>query len=118
MLDLPLASEQVDATVLTTGRPSTASDPDRAALERAAAAVGLSLNDCNIEVRSALQVATPGADPVPVRWWVAAEQSWTDGSASGTGRAVAWAAGRWDLRHRAIAAAAADWSALAEDGIG
>jgi hypothetical protein len=53
----------------------------------------------------------------PARW-AAGERLWTDGSPPGTGRAVAWAAGRWDLRHRAIAAAAADWSALAEDGIG
>jgi hypothetical protein len=90
----------------------------RAALERAAAAVGLRLADCNIEVRSTLRVAAPGAEPVPVHWWAAGERLWTDGSPPGTGRAVAWAAGRWDLRHRAIAAAAADWSALAEDGIG
>jgi len=118
VLDLPLASEQVAATVLTTGRRSGGTDVGRAALERAAAAVGLRLADCNIEVRSTLRVAAPGAEPVPVHWWAAGERLCTDGSPPGTGRAVAWAAGRWDLRHRAIAAAAADWSALAEDGIG
>ena len=69
VLDLPLASEQVAATVLTSGRAAAGTGADRAALDRAAAAVGLRLADCDIEVRTALQVAAPGAEPTPVQWW-------------------------------------------------
>ncbi len=86
-------------------------------IARAAAAVGLRLADLQIAVVPELSVAVAGADPVPVRWWYRDDRWWVDGSAEAVGRAVAWAAGAWSGRHRAIAAAGEDWLALAEDAV-
>ena len=63
-------------------------------------------------------VALTGAEPVPVRWWGSDGRYWTDGSAEGAGRVIAWAAGRWADRLLAVAAAAGDPVALAEDSLG
>ena len=126
VLDLPLASESVRdvlvggaAVVESAGdlesTAAAASAGDRIA--RAAAAVGLHLADLQIAVVPELSVAVAGADPVPVRWWCRDDRGWVDGSAEAVGRAVAWAAGAWSDRHRAIAAAGEDWLALAEDAV-
>jgi hypothetical protein len=126
VLDLPLASELVgDAVVGGAAVVESAGDSESAAaaasagdrIARAAAAVGLHLADLQIAVVPELSVAVAGADPVPVRWWCRDGRWWVDGSAEAVGRAVAWAAGAWSDRHRAIAAAAEDWLALAEDAV-
>lgn len=86
-------------------------------MDRAAAAVGLPLADLQIVVVPELSVAIDGAEPVRVRWWCRGDQCWADGSAQALGRAVAWRAGAWPDRHRAIAAADEDWPAVAEDAV-
>ncbi len=124
VLDLPLASEVIGAPVLTPtdspAGPAALDRPGPAALdrlERAAAAVGLRLADHQITVVDQLSVAVNGAEPVRVRWWCRGDRWWVDGSADAAGRAVAWAAGAWPARHRAIAAAGEDWLAVAEDAV-
>lgn len=86
-------------------------------LERAAAAVGLSLAAQQIVIAPDLAVTVDGGPPIRVRWWRQGDRWSVDGSAEAAGRAVAWAAGAWPARHRAVAAAAQDWVTLAEDTI-
>ena len=116
VLDLPLASEVTHAVVAESGSaavPSAALD----GLERAAAALGLRLADQRITITPELTVAVDGDEPVRVRWWGQGDRWWVDGSPEAAGRAVAWAAGAWSARHRAIAAAGEDWLGLAEDSV-
>ena len=122
VLDLPLASSVVTASVADLGDASAGESPGwvaaaQARLGRAAASVGLRSADLALTVSSALRVTVDGADPVAVRWWVRGDRYWVDGSAEAAGRAVAWAAGAWPARHRAVAAAVDDWIALSEDAL-
>jgi hypothetical protein len=87
-------------------------------LDRAAAAVGLRLAEVEVILAPELRALVDGRDRVTVRWWAQDGRFWVDGSAEACGRAVAWAAGSWSGRHRAIAAAGNDWTALAEDAVG
>jgi hypothetical protein len=86
-------------------------------VERSAAAVGLRLADVEMIVATELTVVVDDGDPVSVQWWARGDRFWVDGSAQACGRAAAWAAGSWSGRHRAIAAAGEDWTALAEDSL-
>ena len=126
VLDLPLASARATAVVVL---PEDQPDqPDRSdgttdRVRRAAVALGVDPDTVDVAVRPALRVAVDGAPSVPVRWWGTGSGPGepgsggslvTDGSAEGAGRAVAWAAGRWQHRHLAVAAAAGDGVAIAE----
>jgi hypothetical protein len=98
-------------------------------LGSAAAAVGLNLATVDVVVSESLWVAVDGGEPIRVSWWgrespgvdsaerAAGSRFWIDGSAESCGRVVAWAAGAWSARHRAIAAAGNDWPALAEESL-
>ncbi len=109
VLDLPLASDLITGAAIA---EAGAARPDRrrplGRLDEAAAAMGLRLADHQITVAPELAVALDGAEPVPVRWWFQGGRWWVDGSPDAAGRAVAWAAGAWPDRYRAIAAAAED----------
>ena len=113
VLDLPLASARCDARVV---EDLTREPGGRDRLERAAASVGLDLGAVRIESVRGLSVLLDGAE-VAVRWWADGDGLLIDGSADGAGRAVAWAAGRWEARDLAVAAAAEDGVALAEDSV-
>jgi hypothetical protein len=135
VLDLPLASS-VCTMSLTVDPPSAAPWPAQVAdrLARAAAAIGLELAGVDVVVSVGLWVAVDGAEPTRVSWWgrevwsgvvadgepadrAAGVRYWIDGSPESCGRVVAWAAIAWPSRHRAIAAAAEDWLAVAEDSL-
>jgi hypothetical protein len=124
LLDLPLASRVLSTEVISTPIAPDADVPsaDRTEqalgrLGRAAAAVGLRLAEVEVIVDPGLRVTVDGGDPVTVQWWGQGGSFWVDGSAQACGRAMAWAAGSWSGRHRAIAAAGNDWAALAEDAL-
>ena len=122
VLDLPLASAVTRVSMVdtdgSTGSPSSRwAQEAHDRLELAAAAVGLHLANADIAVRNTVRVVIDDADPVAVSWWGSDTRLWTDGSAQACGRAVAWAAGLWAARHRAVAAAGDDVIALAEDGL-
>jgi hypothetical protein len=106
-LELPVASATLRVTADID--PSTAGLPD-GMLEAACAAVGL---DDPPTVRSG--VVTVDGRAVP--WWPAADGWWVDGSPAAVGAVSAWVAGRWELRHRAAAAAAGASAELAVDGL-
>jgi len=124
VLDLPMASEVVSTEVVSTSNAGDADVPsaDRSsqALDRlaaAAAAVGLRLDQVAVVVTPDLRVMVDGAEQIAVRWGAQGGRFWVDGSAEACGRAVAWAAGAWPSRHRAVAAAGSDWRELAEDSL-
>ncbi len=52
-----------------------------------------------------------------VAWWVRGQASWTDGSAAGWGRLIAFFAGDWPRRHVAAALFAGTMPDVIEDGI-
>ena len=96
-------------------RPDGADDRWR----RAAAAVGLDPDRLSRSPwPSPVARDLTGRDAAPVRWWGTDGRFCSDGSAASLGRVAAWAAGRWSLRHLAVAAAAQDESGLAESGVG
>jgi hypothetical protein len=115
VLDLPLVSALGSGPVGASGPAPDAAD-DR--WRRAAAAVGLDPEAVWLTVAESLTVTVTGRDAAPVRWWGTDGRFASDGSAESLGRVAAWAAGRWSLRHLAVAAAAQDESGLAESGIG
>ena len=129
VLDLPMASQVVSVEVVSTEGVGSSIAPDadvpsadwtaqaQGRLDRAAAAVGLRLAEVEVILAPELRVLVDGRDRVTVRWWAQDGRFWVDGSAEACGRAVAWAAGSWSGRHRAIAAAGNDWTALAEDAV-
>jgi hypothetical protein len=91
LLDLPLASE------VRTGRPGPPRGPARpwAAVPGAAlAAARLDLDELPGKVVVDEQLAVEGT---PVAWWPG-EPDRVDGTPEALGRALAWRAGRWDLR--------------------
>ena len=118
VLDLPLASAEAGIRV----HPSPPGEgPHGAAdrLRRAAQAAALDPDTAGIVAVPELSVVVDGA-PARVRWWAdgpRVDRFLTDGSADGAGRAAAWAAGRWELRHLAVAAASGDAAALAEESV-
>ena len=117
VLDLPLASDLITGAAIAEAGAQAGPTAALGRLEKAAAAMGLRLADHQITVAPELAVALDGAEPVPVRWWFQGGRWWVDGSPDAAGRAVAWAAGAWPDRYRAIAAAAEDSLALAEHSV-
>ncbi len=116
VLDLPLVSVALGPGSVDAAGPA---DPDAAQRwTRACAAVGVEPGTVPLTVVATLRVAPAGAEPTPVRWWHADGRFFSDGSAGSVGRVAAWAAGRWSLRHLAVAAAGEDLIALAEAGVG
>jgi hypothetical protein len=91
LLDLPLASEVVEGT--PAGRPVAArrwAEVPGAGL----AAARLGLDELTGEVAVDERLAVRGT---PVRWWPG-DPDRVDGTPGSLGRALAWRAGRWDLR--------------------
>ncbi len=115
LLDLPLAGEEVRATV--DGRPDRVlrwADLPGATL--AAARLGVPELAGEVAVHDRL---TAGGRPVP--WWPGEARDRVDGSPAALGRALAWRAGAWPLRQAlAEAFAGPDRAAAlaAEDGVG
>jgi len=121
VLDLPMASDRVRATVVgdEAARAVAAdADVDDGALRRSAAALAVDISGSRIIEIAGLRVSVDGGEPVRVLWWGSGDRLWVDGSADAAGRAVAWSSGRWADRHTAIAAARAAPVELAENGIG
>ncbi len=114
VLDLVLASALVDARCQAAPADSREDTGER--LRRAAEAVALDLRAADIVAVQRLSVMVDGAT-TRVRWWGEGDRLLTDGSADGAGRAAAWAADRWADRYLAVAAAADDGVALAEDAV-
>jgi hypothetical protein len=114
LLDLPLASERVRATV--TSRPVRVlrwAELPGAAL--AAARLGLAELPGEVAVHDPLEA---GGRPVP--WWPG-EPDAVDGSPEALGRALGWRCGRWPLRQALAEAFARPGSAAelaAEDAVG
>ena len=115
VLDLPPASSQLEAELVAA--PADPRDDTRLRLRKAAEVVGLDLLTVDIIALQELSV-TVNETTTPVHWWADGARWVTDGSAEGVGRAAAWAANRWADRHLAVAAAAEDGVALAEDAVG
>jgi hypothetical protein len=114
VLDLRPASAEARIRLHAPGGNPPDGAVDR--VSRAAQAVGLDPDTVRVAAIPELSVEVDGA-PTRVRWWVDGGQTLTDGSAEGAGRAAAWAAGRWELRHLAVAAASGNAVALAEDSV-
>lgn len=110
VLDLPMVSAG-ESRVVRSGGAAPAEAADR--WRRAAAATGVDPDSVPLTVAGTLGVDGHGA----VRWWCVDQHFYADGSAEGLGRVAAWSAGRWPLRHLAVAAAAGDGTALAETGL-
>ncbi len=114
LLDLPLASEVVH------GEPAAASGPVRPWAEvpgAGLAAARLELDELTGEVAVDERLAVGGT---PVRWWPG-EPDRVDGTPEALGRALAWRAGRWELRQALAEAFAHPDGVLdlaAEDAVG
>ncbi len=78
-----------------------------ATVERIASAA-LAVEPVSLQLGVGLTVRFRGRE-TPVRWWSGPHGLIADGSPQGVGRAVAWAAGRWDDRFLAIAALTGEW---------
>jgi hypothetical protein len=113
LLDLPLASEQVQGRV--TGGGSRLRWAELPGADLAAARLGVVELAGELAVHETLTVAGRA-----VAWWPAEGVDHVDGSPSALGRALAWRAGSWRLR-QALAEAFAfpDRAAelAAEDGV-
>jgi hypothetical protein len=114
LLDLPLASELVRASVDGRGRAVPWAGLPGAAL--AAARLGVPELGGDVSVHDGLTV-----DGRTVSWWMAGDADHVDGTPESLGRALAWRAGAWSLR-QALAEAFAfpDRAAelAAEDAVG
>lgn len=127
VLDLDLASRVSSwRLLLPDGEAADPSPDQRAALARAALALGIAAPTAPLRVLPGMRVRIGGAEQ-PVCWWPAPEAGArgepavgfvTDGSADGAGRVVAWLAGRWADRDRAVSAAGGSSLAAAENGLG
>lgn len=114
LLDLGRASEQVPAELVeSASAPVGAEIADR--IRAATTTLGLDEPAVALTVRPGLAVRTDDGE-VPVSWWIRGDETFTDGSAAGIGRALAWRAGRWTDRQLAVAAAAGDRVTLVEAG--
>jgi len=114
VLDLPPVSTLGPGSVRTSG----AAPPEaESRWGRAAEAVGLESASVPLTIAADLRVTVTDHDAAPVGWWYAVGRYYSDGSSESLGRLAAWAAGRWSLRHLAVAAAAQDGARLAEAGI-
>ena len=115
LLDLPLASELVSATV--TGRPDRRMPwAELPGAELAAARLGRGRLEGEVAVHAALAV-----DGREVAWWPGEDVDHVDGSAAALGRALAWRAGTWSARQALAEAFALPDRAeqlAAEDAVG
>jgi hypothetical protein len=91
LLDLPLASELVRASVTGPGRRIAWAELPGAAL--AAARLGVAELAGEVAVHDGLTV-----DGRAVGWWPGEDADHVDGSPAALGRALAWRAGAWALR--------------------
>jgi hypothetical protein len=113
VLDLPLASVDGPGTVTTEGvAPAEAAQRWR----RAAAAAGIDPDAVPLTLAGSVRVAVAERPDRSVRWWCVDGHFYADGSPQALGRVAAWAAGRWSVRHLAVAAAVPDAVTLAEAG--
>ncbi|WP_242471266.1 hypothetical protein [Blastococcus sp. TML/C7B] len=113
LLDLPLASEVVRSAPSSRGPGRPWAELPGAALAAARLGVGELTGEVVVDPRLA-------ADGVPVAWWPG-EPDRVDGTPAALGRALAWRAGRWELRQALAEAFAAPDRVLdlaAEDAIG
>ncbi|TFV60496.1 UNVERIFIED_ORG: hypothetical protein E4P37_19460 [Bacillus sp. AZ43] len=114
LLDLPLASEVVRASVSSTGERRRWADLPGA--ELAAARLGLDALPGDVVVDERLEV-----DGQHVAWWPGADADHADGTPESLGRALAWRAGAWP-RRQALAEAFAHPDRVldlaAEDAVG
>ena len=121
-----LTAVELPAVELTSDERTAAalSQDVQAAVQRAALSLGLTVPAHPPRVVPDLRVRLDGGDERPVCWWPdpSADGSdpafLTDGSAEGVGRVVAWLAGRWPDRHRAVSAARGSALTDTENGIG
>ena len=128
LLDLDMASESLSVQI-----PGAVSEPltphQQRAVERAALSIGFTPPVGTLRYDDDLRAEVDGDDR-RVRWWPATELSGpapgsysdqafvVDGSPEGIGRAVAFLAGRWVDREKAVSAARGDSLTLTEDGFG
>ncbi len=119
LFDLDLVSEVVAVTVL--GSPVEPDQAQLAAAGRAALIFGVQLATLfppgTLRTVENLSVHVEQDGVRRVSWWMGRGLLLTDGSGEGIGRAVAWRAGRWPDRHRAVACAMGDSISYAEDGL-
>jgi hypothetical protein len=107
---------------VSTDGPGTVTVEESAPVEaierwrRAAAAAGVDPESVPLTLAGSVRVAVGDRPDRPVRWWCVDGHFYADGSAQGVGRVAAWAAGRWSLRHLAVAAAIPDAATIAEAG--
>jgi hypothetical protein len=115
LLDLPLASEEVDGSIES--RPARLvrwADLPGAGL--AAARLGVDRLEGEVAVHRPLRVG--GRE---VTWWIDGATAAVDGSPAALGRALAWTRGAWHLRQalaEAFAAPERGEALAAEDGVG
>lgn len=109
LLDLPLVSEVYRFSV----------DPEagetRCALADLAPGAG-AVGARSAVLQEGLTVRSDTGTAVRVRWWIDDGELYLDGSAEGTGRAIAYLSGCWADRHRLVALARADAMEIAEGG--
>ncbi len=130
LFDLDLASESVQAELPAMSARSLTVN-ERHAAERAAFFLGCGLDELfstgTLRTVDGLRVRM-GTEEIRISWWPVSENGsengaeaarsvLTDGSPAGLGRAVAWRAGRWDLREVAASAATGTKMVEAENGI-
>jgi hypothetical protein len=114
LLDLPLASELVRASLTGRGRGASWAELPGAAL--AAARLGVAELTGEVTVHDRLTV-----DGRDVPWWVDGAADHVDGTPESLGRALAWRAGAWSLRQALAEAFAFPGRAAelaAEDAVG
>ncbi|MGH3625396.1 MAG: sacsin N-terminal ATP-binding-like domain-containing protein, partial [Sciscionella sp.] len=93
LLDLPLASEHVDAEMSSRGEP--VGWAELGAVTLACELLGVEVPEGTIEVHDELTVAGR-----QVSWWVDDEGApHAEDSPEGLARALAWVLGRWPDRH-------------------
>ncbi|GAA3847739.1 molecular chaperone Hsp90 [Saccharothrix violaceirubra] len=96
LLALPLASEEVTGTVLTTGEE--VGWAELAAVRLACDLLGVALPAGTVTVHDRLEVSAEG-DTHDVLWWLDEDVLHTADTPEGLARALAWATSRWPDRH-------------------
>lgn len=123
VLDLDLASDRLAVQFPQPQDGAGELAPaQQAAVQRAALSLGVDVPAGTLRAVGDLRVRVDDAEQ-GVRWWPATEAAGsatvfvTDGSADGVGRVVAWVAGRWTDRDRAVSAARGEPLTDTENGI-
>ncbi|MPY77200.1 MAG: molecular chaperone Hsp90 [Actinophytocola sp.] len=106
VLDVPLASERAAGTVVSEGELVGLSDLSAVCV--VAELLGIDVPEGGVSLHAGLEVRLDGAGTAAAPWWVDdVGVIHADDSDSGLARALAHAAGRWELRH-VVAALLAD----------